>query len=828
MDANEAMKEDWMRQRDRAVRAWRAWLLVAAAALGCSLRGLGAEPPPFAAAWSPARDQIPCADARPASACEAFAEAVPIWADYADHRPNLMFGFRSDFSVAGESAPVLRIAASTVYRVYVNGQFVGHGPVRAPHGCFRVDEWPLASVVRPGANALAVEVSNYQTLALHTPGFQPGFLQCEVVVGDRVLCASSRKTFRLLQLPRVQAVSKMSPQRTFNEYYRLGLDWDAWRTRDLPAGRRWGMPVPRAPVRLLPRLSPYPAFDVVRPVAFARTSFAFDAARPVVARRDFCERAEGLALYARDEARRISDVRVEAADSGVGELALGRGVVYDFGRVDSGFLGFTFDCAGPCKVYCYFDDILTDGIPDPVRRAGYGHAMCCVWEFTEAGRYSVETLEPYCARYVHVFARTGRATALGASIREYVNVRPYAAAFDCSDERLNRVFAAARHAAAQNTMDATMDCPQRERNSGPGDAHFTCGGYEALTGDYSIERLFFDNYAIPARYEGILPPLLPAFYPCDPPSTNEGHIPTYMTWFVLQLARYTQETGDVSFRDRLREKMLALVPYFRSHYNADGLLESLPWWVFIDWTKANDWTQDVSYPANLLWAEALDVLARLYGKPELAEEAARIRATVRAQSWSPSRGFYRDHAVRQADGSLTVLDDASEALQTFMLAFGGLDRRADRAFFGRVFDELGRGKAARAGVLPGNFWTAILLRLCVLSREGECRRACAELAGLVDMADRTGTLWESFPEIATYSCNHGFTSFAARLIQECALGVRDLNRQEKTVALAAPDNGLSHASGSIPTEQGPIRYSWRRRGDTVEETVGLPKGWRRK
>ena len=38
---------------------------------------------------------------------------------------------------------VLRVATSGLYRATVDGKFLGHGPARAGHGYFRIDEWPL-------------------------------------------------------------------------------------------------------------------------------------------------------------------------------------------------------------------------------------------------------------------------------------------------------------------------------------------------------------------------------------------------------------------------------------------------------------------------------------------------------------------------------------------------------------------------------------------------------------------------------------------------------------------------------------------------------------
>ena len=44
--------------------------------------------------------------------------------------------------------------------------------------------------------------------------------------------------------------------------------------------------------------------------------------------------------------------------------------------------------------------------------------------------------------------------------------------------------------------------------------------------------------------------------------------------------------------------MLALFDYFERFRNEDGLLEKLESWVFVEWSKANHFVQDVNYPVE--------------------------------------------------------------------------------------------------------------------------------------------------------------------------------------------------------------------------------------
>ena len=778
----------------------------------------------FGAVWNPEQDFRPAAEARmPSAEAVRFAAAVPVWPEGRANETNAFFGFRADFAVPSGGSPVLKITSANVYRVFVNGRFVGRGPVRAPHGYARTDEWPLAGFAGVGTNAVAVEVSSYNEGVFDCVGLQPGFLQCEVVADGEVLCATGRD-FTYVDLPRARNAARLTFQRARAEMYRLAPGWDGWRTQ---AGWKGAVPVRQPGVKLLPRVTPYPSFDVVRPRAFAKTDFAFDDRTP--------PRHPELAYDGEDELARLSDVRVVETTETVGNVAVGRGFAADFGRVDAGFIGFEVECAAPCRLHVVWDEILTDGVPDPLKH--WEHPMSAAWEFERPGVYRVELVEPTCLRYLHAFARSGEARVKDFYLREFKNPRPFAATFECSDARLNRVFAAARDTCAQCTMDATLDNPDRERNSGPCDAFFTLGGYAVLAGDYSVERLMFENYALPDAYPQTEEGLLPWCYPADFQSPGQAIIPQYVAWLIIQLERYTNDSGDVSIRDRLRDRLLKLPDVWRRFRNAEGFTEGMPWWSFLGWSLSSAFAKDVNYPSDAIWAEALDALSRLYGRTELGAEAAELRRRIRARSFDGT--WFRDHAVRGKDGTLATLDDRSETCQYYMLRFGVASPAADADYWNRVVSWLGRyapgyGKAI-GRMRPSNYFQGLMLRHELLADAGRCREAVREIGFLTDMADATGTLWEGYPGIydhnfnrtGIYSCCQGFTSYAATLIVRTALGLGRIDRKNRTVTFAVPDNGLRFCRGSVPTADGPIVCEWTRKDGKVNEKLELPEGWMR-
>jgi len=161
----------------------------------------------------------------------SFVAAKPIWPKGRETEKNLFVGFRASFQAPAKGRVWLCSTGSTLYRVWLNGEFLAHGPARAAHGFYRVDELDITDRLKPGANLVAFEVAGYNVNSFYLLD-QPSFLQAEVVADGKVL-ASTGGTGRAFEATvlreRVQKVQRYSFQRPFTEVYRLAPGSDAWR-----------------------------------------------------------------------------------------------------------------------------------------------------------------------------------------------------------------------------------------------------------------------------------------------------------------------------------------------------------------------------------------------------------------------------------------------------------------------------------------------------------------------------------------------------------------------------------------------------------------------
>lgn len=312
----------------------------------------------------------------------------------------------------------------------------------------------------------------------------------------------------------------------------------------------------------------------------------------------------------------------------------------------------------------FFDEILVAGIIDLDRM----RSLNAIWLEIEPGKpVSFETFEPYTLRHLQVLAWEGEVEASGVRLRSYAGSQKPAGPHNKLPPALGQVRKAALASFCQNALDIYMDCPSRERAGWLGDSVFASRAEWHLCGDNPIERVFLQNFLLPRRFDGLDDGMVPMCYPAE--VLNGEFIPTFAMFLVLQLdeARRGRRLPR-EWQPLIERRVRGLLRYFRRFENETGLLEKLEGRVFIEWSEAARFTQDVSFPSNMLYAAMLEASARLLQRPALAGKASRLRQTIQRLAWRGGR--YVDNAVRRPSEKLEPTDNASEVCQYFALSFG--------------------------------------------------------------------------------------------------------------------------------------------------------------
>ena len=705
-----------------------------------------------------------CRKAEDPRQTDSFSNAVPVWAEGRETEKNLTLSFREVVKVGRTTRSDIRIAASTDYRLKVNGTFVGHGPCVAAHGFYRVDCYDLKPYLQKGDNVVSVEVAGYNEPSYYLLS-QPSFLQAEIRLGGKTVAWTGRD-FKAYDLGNRKAdVAKFSFQRPQMEYWMLSPGYDTWESDTAFESDKEVKLVQQEPKTLIARRVAYPD-------------------------------------YTMHEAVRVQDAGAE---------------VFSFGKDCSGFLGMEVTVKEKSRLTVDFDELLTDGVVKH-RMSFRGYI---VYEF-EPGHYTVESFEPYTMQFAQM-AVEGDLTGDRVYMRDYCNSDVHHGRFTCSDDRLDRIFEAARETIRQSSVDVFMDTPSRERAGWLCDSFFSSRVACDLSGNTLLEKNFLENFLLPDKFPCIPEGMLPMCYPSD--HWNYNYIPNWAMWYVIELEEYLARSGDRGLIEQARDRMYALVAFFDKYLNEDGLLEKLDKWVFIEWSAANNFVQDVNYPTNMLYAGMLDAIGRMYSDASLRERAESVRKTIREQSFDGR--FFCDNAVRQPDGSLVRTDNHTEVCQYYAFFFNTATTETYPELWDKLLHEFG---PVRKTVNPypdvpyANAFIGNYLRLELLSREDEPRQLLEETIDyFLPMVELTGTLWEHMS--STASCNHGFASHLAHVIYRDVAGLYEVDRVAKKVTLRLRDVGLESCSAVLPVPDGEIRLDWTCKDGKFDWNIHLPKGY---
>ena len=699
-----------------------------------------------------------------------FSKAIPVFEVGKEKEMNTFYGFYATITEGSET--VLKIAGSSIYSVYINGEFVFSGPARAAHDHYRVDEIPIDSYLNNEENVLTVRLTSYNCNSFSLLD-APGFLCAEVVRGDEVVAYTDENGnggFTCVELDeRLQKVLRYSYQRNFTESYRLDQRYNMFDLDPAASGHRAVVLKDQGDKKFIPRSVFLPLFETEYPqsiIAQGRVEAVVDA--PVHRERQHrktaifkCFEEEELEYRCIDEARSMSFVPENESLRDWQPVTLSAGRYADIAyRCNlTGFIDMMVTVDEDAELILMFDEVYNNN------NVNYLRLQCAniVTYDLKAGKYHVITQEPYTFKYMRAASRIGSVTIEALNVRRAsfpsIENRP-----SIEDPELSRIYDAAIETFRQNTYDIYMDCPSRERAGWLCDSFFSSRVERYLTGKTEVEQNFLNNYLDHEKDAHVPDGMLSMCYPAD--HTTGEYIPNWAMWFVLELEEYLSFAGDRSLIDRAKKKVMDLLDFFRKFENSDGLLEKLESWVFVEWSRSNDLVQDVNFPSNMLYARMKRAIASLYGDESLVAEAEKIEDYIRKNT--VVNGFFCDNALRGEDGVLRLSGECTEACQYYAFFMNVATPDSHPELWKILSEDFGPNRKqdnrypdiAFANSFIGNY-----LRLDLLRRYGYYDKMLNEIRGyFLYMADKTGTLWENDGDYA--SCNHGFASYIAVLIRE--------------------------------------------------------------
>ena len=724
-----------------------------------------------------------------------------IWIKDKNHEMNLSAVFAGKFDIKPGSE--LRVCGKAIYNVYINGEFRGNGPSRCAHGRNKVDTFRLEA----GKDAvITVETESYNVECFEAANNRPYF--SAEIVADGKTYYTTEDFGAYIASDKVQKVSRYSYQRAFTEYYVTDSDVRTkFRGGDFSVFQKSETSESGTDEIITERTVKYPTYKSVPGVKIEDGTLDFDEASPVFRDRFITGVESGhvngfrAEEWEKDSVDFVSKMIYKKDNSG----KYGRYSFYDFGAEYTGFVKQSFDVTSDrATVYLAFDEILTDSLnAEKGDVAGLSANDFNMAVYTKScgkivfpfrmrtvniisyelgkGHYELQTAEPYSMRYGAIIVREGEIENASVELVKFENPDFDNLIFACRDKDYEKIVKAAKSTFAQNATDIFMDCPSRERGGWLCDSYFTSMAEKLFTGKNLVEAQFLENYSHAPYFDYFENGVIPMVYPGD--YSSERYIPNWMMWYILELETLIERDGIECITKETKVKVENLVKYFAGYENSDGLLEKLPSWVFVEWSKANDYVQDVNYPSNMCYCRMLKAASRILGgRPELEEKAVKIREYIRSNA--RLNGLFIDNAVFNKDGILENTDHTTETCQYYAFYFGVATPEEDKELFDFIVKELGAGRddtKVHPNIPKSNAFIGNYLRLDYLARNGFAASVAQQCKGyFLYMAERTGTLWEN--DTTHASCNHGFASYAANILIMGLCGIRLVtNRKIYTV-----------------------------------------------
>lgn len=548
-------------------------------------------------------------------------QASWVWADRAGGQ-NQHVQFRADWQQPDRAGAVLHITADSRYRVWVNGELIGDGPVASPPYFTMYDSLDISAQVRPGTNHIAVVVHQ-----LGTGRMAQGGLIAEITdPADAQTLLSTNEQWRARPADAWQAdalafrMNKLGPFHEFCDLRRLPDDWrtadaSGWPKAFVRQSRHHGKGGAVMPwCRLLPRGIDRLREHTVRPAAVHTAEECIDLAnrvrsndltislsqvgRPV----DWALLDDAEALCRDDEAAATLGCSTHHRD-GVADGRYDPALTLDFGRVLTGYAEVEIDCPvdGAQIEIGYAERLIDDRFNNAIENLfadrvtlGKGKAVFrpLLWRSFRYLRLRLKYCEaPLTLR---------RADAIEVNY-------PFdkRGEFTCDDTRLVDIHRICTTTVDLCSIESLMDTPSREQAQWLGDvAAVTVPAIIDAYGDHALPGKFFRQAAAGTQ---------PSGYISNITNVEAGNwqsdIPDYSLWWAIALWEFYLYCGDARYLHECYPALQRIMEAHLRHRDGDGLIENPPGWVFIDWAPVQ--CAGKCAPFNAIFAGACDAAANI-------------------------------------------------------------------------------------------------------------------------------------------------------------------------------------------------------------------------
>jgi hypothetical protein len=725
-------------------------------------------------------------------------------------REPIVLHFRRSVKLASVPASyVVRVSADNRFILYVNGKRVGDGPARGDLTHWRYERFDLAPMLRAGENLITATVWNFGVLApIAQMTDRTAFLLESEATGDESI--STPKNWLVEVEPGHRPVTRVS--NGFFEYFASGPgeETDAatydWNWDGPETGKSW-----------------VAAASPMRDSIYSGTNTAHSA--DTTGDNPWGLIPDELPHMAYSPTPAGDVVRTDLADAGGFPAAAAKvpanshvHVLLDRSTLTTAYPLLTVSGGKGAHITLTYAEALYDKEQHKGDRNAVGDrtALGIMDSFLPDGgaHRSFEPLWWRTWRYLDLDIQTGADPMTLESLTAQFTAYPFEerASFTSDDAGLKKIWEISWRTARLDAHETYMDTPYYEQLQYIGDTRIQALISYAVAGDDRLARQALSAFDWSRIPEGITR----SRYPSSLPQS----IPTFSLLWVGMLHDYWMYRPDPAPVRSALPGTRAVFAWYATHEQADGLLNHLPWWSFIDWVPTGEIpTYDAhgeSCVTTLEYLGALDEGADLeeaYGDPAMATRyrahAEKARKGIFDKCWSASRGLLAD-----------TPDQKGFSQQANIL--GALYDVIPKDNQRQVLHEM---IAIEPGTTPNGVLSASYYFRFYLARALDHAGMADEYLDSIEPWRKLLPLhFSTWPEIPgnTRSDSHAWSAHPAYDLLTLVAGIEPASPGFATVRIAPHLGPLPSISATYPHPQGLIQVEARHKGSSFSATVTLP------
>ncbi|HZY63884.1 MAG TPA: alpha-L-rhamnosidase C-terminal domain-containing protein [Edaphobacter sp.] len=389
----------------------------------------------------------------------------------------------------------------------------------------------------------------------------------------------------------------------------------------------------------------------------------------------------------------------------------------------------------------------------------------------------------------------------------------YEGSFESSDPMLNRIWETGAYTAHLCMQDGIWDAPKRDRGRWMGDTDVSGRVIEAVFGDRPLMEDTLDRLIGPA-----------------PVNQHVNGIPGYSSFWFTEVADYYRHTGSKQFLEREHARMVQLLNYVDSEFDARGIYANTrKQWLFVDWSPdLNGDTPETRRATTLEFYRAYHEAAwllRELGDTANADKyearAVKIKSAAQKYLVNPQTGAY---GPRWQSNAMAVFSGAASPAQY-------------NAIWDHVLSNVGHVKYNALIITPYYNYYVIRAMADMGHRKDALEWIRQYWGGMIQ--EGATSFWEGY-DPSWYkgdfhaslqadngsgyfvSLAHGWSSGPTVWLMEEVLGIQPTGPGFSTVNIRPDLVDLSWAKGGEPTPHGTLKVDARKDGATTSVTIDLP------